>query len=426
MFANLIVVVALVCFCCAVNGGFLGDKKFATRVVHAGCEAEHNANSVVPQISLSTTFVQSYPGKKPGLDDPNSHGGGYFYSRQANPTRGALERALASVEEAQYSSVFASGLAATQAVLQILNSGDHVIALDDLYGGTSGMFRNIITPGNGISFSFVNMDKIETVEAAITPKTKMIWLESPTNPLLKTTDIRAIAALAKKKGLLLVVDGTFLSPYLQKPLALGADIVVHSLTKYIAGHSDVLMGAVVTNNEDVIKKLRNIQNFCGAVPSPFECYLTLRGLKTLHVRVDYAQKNAQQIAQFLESHPVVERVIYPGLKSYPQYELAQKQSSGPGAMITIHVKGGLKVAGRFLEELKIFALAVSLGAVESLASSPALMTHTAVPQAAREAIGLTDSLIRLSIGIEDSEDLIADLKQALDKAYQTYQQNGSK
>jgi cystathionine gamma-lyase len=407
-----------------VNAGFLGDKKFATRVVHAGCEAEFNGgpNPVIPPISMTTTFVQSYPGKKPGIDDPNSHGGGYFYSRQANPTRGALERALAAVEESNYAAVFSSGLAATQAVTQLLNSGDHVLALDDLYGGTSGMFRQIIQPSAGIQFSFVNMDKIENLEAALTPKTKMIWLESPTNPLLKTSDIRAIAAFAKKKGLILVVDSTFLSPYLQHPLQLGADIVVHSITKYIAGHSDVLMGACMTNNEDIIKKLRALQNFCGAVPSPFECYLTLRGLKTLHIRMDYAQKNAMAIAQFLETHPVIERVIYPGLKSYPQYELAQKQTDGPGAMISIHIKGGIKIAGKFLEELKIWALAVSLGAVESLACSPAIMTHTAVPKDAREAIGLTDSLIRLSIGIEDAEDLIADMKQALDKAYNVYQQ----
>jgi cystathionine gamma-lyase len=420
MFISFLLVIVLVSFIASSEASFLGDKKFATRVVHAGCEAEYNANSVIPQISLSTTFVQSYPGKKPGLDDPNSHGGGYFYSRQANPTRGALERALAAVEESNSCSVFSSGLAATQAVMQLLNSGDHVIALDDLYGGTSGMFRQIIQPGSNIQFSFVNMDKIENLEAAITPKTKLIWLESPTNPLLKTSDIRSIAAFAKKKGLLLVVDSTFLSPYLQHPLQLGADIVVHSITKYIAGHSDVLMGAVMTSNDDVNKKLKAIQNFCGAVPSPFECYLALRGLKTLHVRMDYSQKNAMAIANFLESHPVIERVIYPGLKSYPQYELAKKQTDGPGAMISIHIKGGIKTAGKFLEELKVFALAVSLGAVESLACSPAIMTHTAVPQAAREAIGLTDSLIRLSIGIEDADDLIADLKQALDKALVTY------
>ncbi len=415
------IVAAIVCYMVflAEAGGPLHSHRFATKAVHAGCEPD-SLGSVVQPISLSTTFIQSYPGVKPGMDDPNSHGTGFFYSRQANPTRGALERALAAVEDADYASVFASGLAASQAVIQLLNSGDHVIALDDLYGGTSGMFRNIATPTAGIQFTFMNLDNIEAVEAACTSKTKMIWLESPTNPLLKTTDIRSLAALAKKKGLLLVVDSTFMSPYLQQPLKLGADMVVHSLTKFVGGHSDVLMGSVVTNNEGIIKKLRSLQNFCGAVPSPFECYLALRGLKTIHLRMDAAQKNAMEIASFLENHPVIEKVTYPGLKSYPRYELAKSQTSGPGAMIAIYVKGGIKIAGKFLAELKVFSLAVSLGAVESLACSPAIMTHTAVPKEAREAIGLTDSLIRLSIGIEHSQDLVEDLKQALDKAYEEY------
>lgn len=407
----------------ATPSSFLASQRFGTRAVHAGCEAELNANAVVPPIHLSTTFTQSYPGVKPGKEDPSSYGDGYFYSRPANPTRGNLERALAQVEEAKHCSVFSSGLAATQSVIQILNSGDHVIALDDLYGGTSGYFRNVATPNHGIKFTFMNLDNLEAVEAAITPSTKMIWLESPTNPLLKTTDIRALAALAKRKNLILVVDSTFMSPYLQQPLKLGADIVVHSLTKFVGGHSDVLMGAVLTNNPVITKKLRDLQNFAGAVPSPFECYLALRGLKTIHLRMDAAMRNAMKIAEFLESHPVVEQVIYPGLKSYPRYELAKSQTYGPGAMISIHIKGGIKTAGKFLGELKIFALAVSLGAVESLICSPAIMTHTAVPREAREAIGLTDSLIRISIGVEDGDDLINDLKQALDKAYEEYKKN---
>jgi cystathionine gamma-lyase len=385
--------------------------------VHAGAEPELNSNSVVPPIYLSTTFTQSFPGEKPGLNDPNSHFQGYFYSRPINPTRGALERALAAVEDSKYCSAFSSGLAATQAVIQLLNAGDHVIALDDLYGGTSSFFRQIAEPNHGVKFSFMNLDNIAAVEAACTEKTKMIWLESPTNPLLKTTDIRAVAELCKKKGILLAVDSTFMSPYLQQGLKLGADVVVHSLTKYIAGHSDVLMGAVMTNNEAIIKKLRSIQNLAGAVPSPFECYLAMRGLKTLPLRMEASMKNAKSVAKLLESHPVVERVIYPGLESYPQYKLAKSQTAGPGAMISIHIKGGLKVAGKFLAELKVFSLAVSLGAVESLACSPAIMTHASVPVEAREAIGLTDSLIRISIGIEHEEDLLHDLKQALDKAY---------
>jgi cystathionine gamma-lyase len=399
-----------------VASGAHGKLNVATTAVHAGCEPELNAWTVVPPISLSTTFIQPFPGVKPGLKDPNSHGGGFFYSRQANPTRGALERAIAAVEGAKHASTFSSGLAATQACIQLLNAGDEVIALDDLYGGTSSFFRQFATPSSGIKFTFMNLDDISAVESAVTPKTKMIWLESPTNPLLKTTDIRAVAALCKKKGLLLVVDSTFMSPYLQHPLELGADVVVHSVTKFIAGHSDVLMGATCTNNDEISKKLRNNQNLCGAVPSPFECYLALRGLKTLVIRMEAAQKNAIACANFLETHPVIQRVIYPGLKSYPAYELAKSQTDGPGAMISIHVKGGLKVAGKFLQELKIFGLAVSLGAVESLACSPALMTHTGVPVEAREAIGLTDSLIRISIGIEHGPDLVADLKQALDKA----------
>lgn len=397
-----------------------------TRTVHAGSEPELNNNSVVPPIYLSTSYTQSYPGKRPGYDDPNSHGQGYFYSRVMNPTRGSLERALASVEDAKHSACFSSGLAATQAVIQLLKSGDEVIALDDLYGGTSSYFRQFAEPGMGIKFNFMDLDDIAAVEKAITPKTKMIWLESPTNPLLKTTDIRAVAALAKKHGLLLVVDSTFMSPYLQNPLKLGADVVVHSMTKYIAGHSDVLMGCAMTNNDDLIKTLRNNQNLCGGVPSPFECYLAMRGLKTLAIRMEAAQKNATAIARMLETHPVIERVIYPGLKSYPQYELSKSQTHGPGAMISIHIKGGLPAAGKFLAELKVFALAVSLGAVESLACSPAIMTHASVPVEAREKIGLTDSLIRLSIGIEHRDDLLADLKQALDKAYVEYEQNKAK
>lgn len=401
------------------------NQKFQTRAVHAGCEFDTfgSSNPVIPPIVLSTTFAQSYPGVKPGQNDPNSYGQGFFYSRQLNPTRGTLERALASLEEAKHCSAFASGLAATQAVIQILNTGDHVIALNDLYGGTSSYFRTIATPGMGIKFSFMSLDDIPTVEAAITKNTKMIWLETPTNPLIKTTDIRALAALAKRKGVLLVVDGTFLSPYLQQPLKLGADIVIHSLTKYIAGHSDVLMGAVLTSNDEINKKLRNIQSLGGAVPSPFECYLAVRGMKTLPIRVEAAQKNSMAIATFLENHPLIERVNYPGLKSYPQYELAKKQTYGPGAMMSIYIKGGLKAAGKFLSELKVFTLAVSLGAVESLACSPAIMTHASVPLADREAIGLTDSLIRLSIGIEHADDLIEDLKQALDKVQQELNKN---
>eukprot|EP01039_Chlorochromonas_danica_P002882 gene2881-3147_t len=397
------------------------NHRIQTRAVHAGSEPELNQNSVVPPIYLSSSYTQSFPGQKPGMNDPNSHYQGYFYSRVMNPTRGALERALASVEEAKYCSCFSSGLAATQAVIQLLKSGDEVIALDDLYGGTSSFFRQFAEPGFGIKFKFMNLSDVEAVEKAITPKTKMIWLESPTNPLLQTTDIRKVAELCKKRGLILVVDSTFMSPVLQQALKLGADVVVHSMTKYIAGHSDVVMGCAMTNNESIIKTLRNNQNLCGGVPSPFDCYLALRGLKTLPLRMEASQKNAIAVANFLEGHPLIERVIYPGLKSYPQYELAKSQTYGPGAMISIHIKGGLPVAAKFLGELKVFSLAVSLGAVESLACSPAIMTHASVPVEAREAIGLTDSLIRISIGIEHETDLLGDLKQALEKAQVEYE-----
>lgn len=395
--------------------------RFETIAVHAGCDVDQAiANAVVPQISLSTTFSQSYPGVRPGVDNPNSFGAGFFYSRMANPTRGALERALAAVEGSKYCCAFASGMAAINTVVQLLKSGDHIIALDDLYGGTTGLFNQIVTPGSGIKFTFMSLDDISAIDAACTPETKLIWLETPTNPLLKTTDLKALCDFAKTKGIKVAVDATFLSPYLQKPLDFGADYVVHSLTKYIAGHSDVLMGAVLTNDEDAVKRMRSLQSFCGAVPSPFDCYLSLRGLKTLHLRVEASMQNAMFLADNLEKHPVLERTIYPGLKSYPQYELAKRQSKGPGAMITIHIKGGLPAAGKFLSELKVFALAVSLGAVESLACSPAIMTHTAVPAEQRARIGLTDSLIRLSIGVENKDDLWDDLKQALDKAQELY------
>lgn len=371
---------------------------------------------IVPPISLGTTFVQSFPGVKPGMKDPNSHGLGFFYSRQGNPTRGALERAIATLDHGKHACAFSSGLAASNAVLNLIKSGDRVLALDDLYGGTVSLMRDVMADANGIKFDFIDMSNPSIVEAAITPQTKMIWLETPTNPLLKTTDIKMISEIAKKHNIIFVVDGTFLSPYLQNPLDLGADVVIHSVTKFLAGHSDVLMGVAISNNDVLIKKLKVIQEKIGAVPSPFECYLTLRGLKTLHLRVEQAQKNALRVATFLENHPLVEKVLYPGLLSYPQYEIAKRQSRGSGAMISFYIKGGLPIAGKFLQELKIFALAVSLGAVESLACSPAIMTHGAVPLETRLKIGLTDDLIRLAIGVEHPDDLVNDLDQALAKA----------
>lgn len=394
--------------------------KIQTRAVHAGCESQHIGYSVVPPITVSAPFVQAFPGLKPGIDDPNSYGQGYYYGRQANPTRGAFERGLAATEGAKHCSAFSSGLAAAQASIQLLKAGDHVIALDGLFGGTSSYFRQIATPSSGVDFTFMDLDELPKIKAACTPKTRMIFLETPSNPLIKTTDIRMIADFAKSRGILVVVDGTFMSPYLQRPLELGADVVIHSVTKFIAGHSDVVMGAALTNSDDLNTKLRDIQSLGGGVPSPFDCYLALRGLKTLSIRMEAAMKNAQRVAEFLESHPLVEKVNYPGLKSYAQYKLAKSQTDGAGAVMAVFVKGGLKTAGKFLSELKVFGLAVSLGSVESLASSPALMTHAGVPVEDRIKIGLTDSLIRLSIGIEHVDDLIADLDQALAKAQKEY------
>jgi len=318
--------------------GSMSGLKIETIVVHSGSEPEFNGWSVVPSINLATTFVQEYPGVKPGRDDPNSYGNGFFYSRQANPTRGAFERALAATERANFCCAFSSGLAATQAVIQLLNAGDHVIALDDLYGGTTSFFRNIAGPKSDIRFSFMDLDDLQQLERTVTKDTKMIWLESPTNPLLKTTDIRKITEFAKRRGLLVAVDSTFMSPYLQRPLELGADIVIHSVTKFISGHSDVLMGAVVVDSAELNSNLRNIQNLCGAVPSPFDCYLALRGLRTLPLRMNAAMSNAQKIAEALQGHAMVEKVIYPGLPSYPMFEVANSQTDGPGAMIAIYIK----------------------------------------------------------------------------------------
>ena len=391
-----------------------------TRAIHSGCDSKHAAYQVVPPISVSAPFIQAFPGLKPGLDDPNSYGKGYYYGRGANPSRGGFEHALAATEGAKHCNAFSSGLAAAQAAIQLLNAGDHVIALDGLFGGTTSYFRNIASPSSGIEFTFMDLDDVEKIQQACTPRTRMIFFESPSNPLMKTTDIRMIATYAKERGILVVVDGTFMSPYLQRPLELGADVVIHSVTKFIAGHSDVVMGAALTNCDELNKKLRTSQEFGGGVPSPFDCFLAQRGLKTLVIRMDAAMKNAQIVAEFLEQHPLIESVLYPGLASYPQREIALSQTDGAGAVMAVYIKGGLATAGKFLSELKVFGLAVSLGSVESLASSPALMTHADVPVAEREKLGLTDALIRLSLGIEHPDDLLADLRQALAAAQAEY------
>lgn len=391
-------------------------SRFETLLVHAGQEPDSKSGAVVVPISLASTFAQNGVGQKNGLEDVNSFGRGYEYSRTGNPTRGSFERAIASVEYAKHGLAFSSGQAATAVICQTLNAGDHVICIDDVYGGTQRLFRRVLSDHANITFTFIDMADPILVQNAITPKTKLVWLESPTNPTLKITDIKAIGEITKQyEDIWFVVDNTFMSPYLQNPLTLGADIVLHSVTKYIGGHSDVVMGAIAFNDDNIYTKLKFLQNACGAVPSPFDCYLALRGLKTLHVRMEASQRNAMAIATFLESHDRVEKVIYPGLKSHPQYDIAKRQQKGPGGMITFFVKGGISQASTFLANLRVFILAESLGAVESLAESPACMTHQSVPIEKRIELGISDNLIRLSIGIENIDDLIEDLESALCK-----------
>ncbi|DBA02904.1 TPA: hypothetical protein N0F65_005931 [Lagenidium giganteum] len=386
---------------------------FGTTAIHAGQHPDAHTGAVAVPISLASTFAQKSPGLVYGKDQPNSFGNGWEYSRTGNPTRGAFERAIAACEKGKHAVAYSSGMAATTAVVHLLKQGDHVISIDDVYGGTQRYFRRTVNPTYGIDFDFVDMSDPAKIEAQIRPNTKMLWLETPTNPTLKVTDIAAVAEVAKKHKLLLVVDNTFMSPYFQNPLDLGADIVVHSITKYINGHSDVVMGVVITNDDEIYTKLRFIQNGIGAVPSPFDAYMALRGLKTLHVRMATHARNAQAVAEYLEKHPQVEKVYYPGLPSHPQHAIAKKQTSGYGGMVTFYVKGGLEKARSFLENVKVFTLAESLGAVESLAESPAIMTHASVPKEHRELLGISDNLVRLSVGIEGLPDIIADLEQAL-------------
>jgi len=380
---------------------------FSTHAVHEGEEPDFREGAtgdVVMPIHLSTTFARRK------VTEPTS---GYEYTRSLNPTRKALETKLASLEQARFGLVFSSGLAAeTTLLLSLLKPGDHIVAFDDLYGGTKRLFNQVFSKYD-YAVSYVDATHADEVEQAITPSTKLIWIESPSNPLLKLTDLKAIAAISKKHGLILVVDNTFLSPYFQKPLLLGADIVVHSSTKYIGGHSDVLGGAVLLNNEAYYEKIQYHQNAVGAVLSPFDSYLTLRGVKTLALRMERHQLNALKVAQFLESHPRVKKVVYPGLKSHPQYELAKEQTAGSGGVLSFELEGTLTDAETFLERLRLFALAESLGGVESLIELPSLMTHASVDKTVREKIGITDTLIRISVGIEDVEDLLADLSQAL-------------
>lgn len=378
------------------------SHQFETRAVHAGIEPEATSGAVMTPIFQTSTYAQASPGEHKG----------YEYSRTDNPTRTVLQNQLADLESANHALVFASGLSAIDAVLNTLSTGDHIIAGDDLYGGTYRLFTKV-AERRGLTFSFVQAQNPSAVESAFNERTKLVWLESPTNPLLNLVDIRAISELAHRRGVLVGVDNTFMSPYFQRPLELGADITMHSMTKYLNGHSDVVMGALMVRDRGLYDRLKFLQNSVGAVPGPFDCWLVLRGLKTLALRMKQHAMGAQVVAEWLQSHPKVERVIYPGLPSHPQHELAKRQADGFGGMITFFVRGGLEESRRFLSSVKLHTLAESLGGVESLIEHPAIMTHASVPPEVRAQIGLSDNLIRVSVGIEAVEDLIADLDQAL-------------
>lgn len=376
--------------------------KLDTLAIHAGQEPDPTTGAIMTPIYQTSTYVQSSPGVHKG----------YEYSRSQNPTRTALEACLAALEGGTHGVAFASGCAATTTLLHLLRAGDHVVACDDLYGGTWRIFQRVMTD-MGIRFTLVDLRDPSALEGALEPETKMVWLESPTNPMLNLIDIQAIAERAHAHGAKVMVDNTFLSPVFQQPLSLGADIVVHSTTKFINGHSDVVGGVAITSDDAIAERLRFLQNAIGAVPGPMDCFLTLRGVKTLGVRMRQHEANARQIVDFLLGHPGVERVLYPGHESHPQYALAQRQMLGGGGMLTAVLRGGLPAARHMLERTHLFALAESLGGVESLIEHPAIMTHASVPAEDRAKLGISDGLIRLSVGIEDIDDLLADLREAM-------------
>ncbi|MDV3866066.1 cystathionine gamma-synthase [Elizabethkingia anophelis] len=378
--------------------------KFNTKVIHGNQHAEPHTGSVNVPVFLTSTFAQKSPGQLRA---------GYEYSRGANPTRQALEDALASIENGARGLAFGSGLAAIDCVLKLLNPSDEVIAVDDLYGGTYRMFTRLFEKYQ-LKFTFVNFDDVSKIAELINDKTKLIWLETPTNPLMKLVDIKAVADLIQGKDILLAVDNTFASPYLQQPLDLGADIIMHSATKYLGGHSDVVAGALVAKTEELGEKLHFIQFASGGILGPHDSYLVLRGIKTLALRMQRHSENGIKVAQFLEKHPAIEHVFYPGLESHPQNDLAKKQMKDFGGMVSFTFKSGKKEDSvKFLENLRVFTLAESLGGVESLANHPAMMTHASIPAEKRAELGITDDLVRLSAGIEDIEDLLQDLEQAL-------------
>lgn len=377
---------------------------FATLAIHQGSKPEPIHGSVNVPIHMTSTYAQK---------DINEPFGQFDYTRGGNPTRFALEECLASIEYGKYCTVFASGCGATAAILHTLKSGDHIIACDDVYGGTQRYMRLYAQDKFGIEVDFVDMTDLANIEKAIKPTTKLIWIETPTNPTMKMIDIEAACQVAKKHNLISVCDNTFASPVLQNPLLLGADISYNSCTKYLGGHSDLVMGAIVSNNEEIYKKVYAASCSLGANPSPFDCYLLHRGIKTLEARVFRSTGNAYHLAHFMQGNELVESIIYPGLKSHPQHQIAQKQMRGFGGMISFRIKGGKEQVSKFLKALKVFTLAESLGGVESLAQCPAFMTHASVPEERRKQLGITENLIRLSVGIESVEDLIGDIQQAL-------------
>lgn len=378
-------------------------RGFATRGIHAGQSPDPSTGAIMTPIYQTSTYVQSAPGEHQGFE----------YTRSHNPTRFAYEDCIADLESGSRGFAFASGMAATSTILELLDSGDHVVAMDDLYGGTFRLFHRVRERSAGLKFDFVDLSDPANLEKAIRPETKMVWVETPTNPMLKLVDLEAIAKIARAKGLILVCDNTFASPWAQRPLEYGFDIVIHSATKYIAGHSDMVGGVAVVNDEKLGEDMAFLQNSIGAVQGPFDSFIALRSLKTLAIRMERHNENALAVAEFLDKHAGVETVIYPGLASHPQYELARRQMKGAGGIISVRIKGGLDGAKRFLKKLEIFALAESLGGVESLVNHPAIMTHASVPKERRDELGISDNLVRLSVGIEDIDDLIADLEQAL-------------
>ncbi|WP_075675448.1 cystathionine gamma-synthase [Stenotrophomonas sp. TD3] len=376
----------------------------ATLAIHGGQSPDPSTGAVMPPIYATSTYAQSSPGEHQGFE----------YSRTHNPTRFAYERCVASLEGGTRGFAFASGMAASSTVIELLDAGSHVVAMDDIYGGSFRLFERVRRRTAGLDFSFVDLTDLAAFEASITSKTKMVWIETPTNPMLKIVDIAAVAAIAKRHGLIVVVDNTFASPMLQRPLELGADLVLHSATKYLNGHSDMVGGMVVVgDNAELAEQMAFLQNSVGGVQGPFDSFLALRGLKTLPLRMKAHCANALALAQWLDKHPAVEKVIYPGLPSHPQHELAGKQMAGYGGIVSIVLKGGFEAAKRFCEKTELFTLAESLGGVESLVNHPAVMTHASIPVARREQLGIRDALVRLSVGVEDLGDLQVDLERAL-------------